>query len=295
MLVGSYIKIYRKILEWEWWSDINTHRLFSYMLLKANWQDGNFKGVVVPRGAFVSSIARLSVETNLTVDEVRTALKHLKSTNEITSKSHSKFTVFTVNNYSLYQDSPEQLPKQVPNNYQADTEQSPSKSHSIPNLFPTIEEKKEGEEEKKGKRKEEKKEEKKEDNIGLLDRLLPDYPVSEALSVKIREWIVYKKAKKEIYVEQGMKSLLKKISLQAQKHGDFAVMDLIDICMANNWKGIIWDKLDAANSDSQRNGAGTSRHSQFDQLMEQIRRDEESADRGCQKDHSSAHGGVSEL
>lgn len=289
--MGSYIKIDRKILEWEWWPDINTHRLFSYMLLKANWKDGNFKGVVVPRGSFVSSIARLSEETNLTVDEVRTALKHLKSTNEITSKSHSKFTVFTVKNYSFYQDSPEQLPEQVPNNSQTDTEQSPSKSHSIPNLFPTIEEKKEGEEEKKGKRKEGKKE----DNMGLLDRLLPDYPVSEVLSDKIREWIAYKNAKKETYVEQGMKSLLKKISVQAQKHGDFAVMDLIDLCMANNWKGIIWDKLDVANSGSQRNGAGTSQQSQFNQLMEQIRRDEENADRGCQKDHSSAHGGVSEL
>ncbi len=137
--MGSYIKIDRKILDWEWWSDINTHRLFMYMLLKANWKDGSFKGVDVPRGSFVSSISKLSESTNLTVDEIRTALKHLKSTNEITSKSHSKFTVFTVNNYNLYQDNPEQMPEQIP-----------SKSHSIPTLFPTIEEKKEIKEGNKG-------------------------------------------------------------------------------------------------------------------------------------------------
>lgn len=253
----NFIKIHRKILEWEWWPDINTHRLFSYMVIKANWKDGSFKGIIVPRGSFVSSISRLSDETNLTVDEVRTALKHLKSTNEITSKSYSKFTVFTVKNYCLYQDSPEQLPEQSPSKSQTDTEQSPNRAHSIPNLFPTIEEKKEGEEGKKGRRKEEKKE----DNIRLLDRLLPDYPLSEVLSAKIREWITYKNAKKETYVEQGMKSLLKKISVQAQKHGDFAVIDLIDLCMANNWKGIIWDKLDAAYS-GQRSGAGASRPTQ---------------------------------
>lgn len=280
----NFIKMYRKILEWEWWPDINTHRLFSYMLVKANWKDGSFKGVVVPRGSFVSSISKLSDDTNLTVDEVRTALKHLKSTNEITSKSYSKFTVFTVKNFGLYQGSPEQLPEQSPSKSQADTEQSPSKPHSIPNLFPTIEEKKEG---KKGR----KKEGKKEDNGGMLDRLLPDYPVSEVLSAKIREWIAYKNAKKETYVEQGMKSLLKKISVQAQEHGDFAVIDLIDLCMANNWKGIIWDKLETVNS--RQNGA--SRNTQFDQLMEQIRKDEENADRRRQKDCSGAYGDISRL
>lgn len=125
----------------------------------------------------------------------------------------------------------------------------------------------------------------------MLDRLLPDYPVSEVLSAKIREWIAYKNAKKETYVEQGMKSLLKKISVQAQEHGDFAVIDLIDLCMANNWKGIIWNKLETVNS--RKNGA--SRDAQFDQLMEQIRKDEENADRRRQKDCSGAYGDISRL
>lgn len=118
----NYIKIDRKILEWEWWEDINTFRLFVYMLLKANWKEGSFKGMKIPRGSLVSSISKLSEATNLTVDEVRTALKHLKCTKEITSKSHSKFTVFTVNNYDLYQDVPEQETKQIP-----------SYSHPVPN------------------------------------------------------------------------------------------------------------------------------------------------------------------
>ncbi len=129
---GNYIKINRKILEWEWYSDINTCRLFIHMLLKANWKEGKFKGIDIPRGSFVSSISNLSEETRLTVDEVRTAIKHLKLTNEITSKSHSKFTVFTIKNYCQYQD----LPKQ-------DAKQTPSSSQAIPILFPTIEEGKE--------------------------------------------------------------------------------------------------------------------------------------------------------
>ncbi len=101
--MGKYIKIDAQILEWEWWPDINTFRLFFYMLLKANEKDKNYKGIVIPKGSFVSSIAKLSEGTNLTVNEVRTALKHLKSTNEIASEKTNRYTIFTVTNYDLYQ------------------------------------------------------------------------------------------------------------------------------------------------------------------------------------------------
>lgn len=109
----EYIKLNRKILEWEWWSDINTSRLFIYMLLKANWKDTRFEGKLIPRGSFVSSIPKLSQETALTVREIRTAISHLKSTGEVTCKTYSKYTVFTVKNYCLYQSSDTQNDRQV--------------------------------------------------------------------------------------------------------------------------------------------------------------------------------------
>lgn len=133
---GDYIKLSRKILEWDWYTDLNTCRLFIHMILKANWKEGNFRGKIIPRGSFVSSIGKLSEETGLTQDEVRTAVKHLISTKEITKQSTNKYTVFTVNNYESYQCVPKQ-----------DTEELPSNTQAIPNLFPTIEEKKEGKKE----------------------------------------------------------------------------------------------------------------------------------------------------
>ena len=126
--MSDYIKLHRSLLEWEWYGSINTKVLFIHMLLKANWKEGKFQGKVIPRGSFVSSISKLAEETKLTNDEVRTAIKHLISTNEITKQSFSKYTVFTIKNYIEYQD----IPKQSPIYYQ-----------SITNLFPTIEEKKE--------------------------------------------------------------------------------------------------------------------------------------------------------
>ena len=101
--MSDYIKLSRRILEWEWYSDINTKVLFLHMLLKANWKDGRFQGVEIPRGSFASSYQGLAQETGLSIKNVRTALEHLKSTGEVAVNRHPKFTVFTIKNYHLYQ------------------------------------------------------------------------------------------------------------------------------------------------------------------------------------------------
>lgn len=79
----DYVKISRKILEWEWYTDVNTKVLFLHILLKANWKDGRFQGTDVPRGSFVTSQQNLAAETGLTIKNVRTALKHLENTGEV--------------------------------------------------------------------------------------------------------------------------------------------------------------------------------------------------------------------
>ncbi len=101
--MGGHIKLDRKILNWEGYTDVNTCKLFLHLLLKANWEDGRFQGVEVPRGSFVSSYQVLATETGLTVKNVRTALGHLQKTGEVAVNRHPKFSVFTVKNYCLYQ------------------------------------------------------------------------------------------------------------------------------------------------------------------------------------------------
>lgn len=88
----------------------------------------------------------------------------------------------------------------------------------------------------------------KENSIQILDRLILNYSMSDFLLEKVREWIEYKVARKEDYVEQGMKSLLTKISKEAQKNGDAAVVDIIDLSMGNSYKGILWDKISKNNN-----------------------------------------------
>ena len=78
----------------------------------------------------------------------------------------------------------------------------------------------------------------------IFKRLLPDYILSEELQAKMAEWITYKMERKEGYKEQGMKSLLRQVENNALKYGDRAVCELIEMCMASGWKGIIFDKLE---------------------------------------------------
>lgn len=99
----DYVKISRKILEWEWYTDINTKVLFLHILLKANWKPGRFQGTDVPRGSFVTSQQNLALETGLTLKNVRTALKHLENTGEVAVNRHPKFSVITIKNYDKYQ------------------------------------------------------------------------------------------------------------------------------------------------------------------------------------------------
>lgn len=80
----------------------------------------------------------------------------------------------------------------------------------------------------------------------IFERLLPEYSISDVMADKLREWIKYKTERKEGYKEQGMKSLLKQIVNKVSVYGDTAVCNLIDECMSNQWKGIIWDKLQSA-------------------------------------------------
>lgn len=100
----GYIKIHRKITEWEWYSDINTTRLFIHLLLTVKFKDTPYKGKIIPRGSISTTIAKLSEETALTPKEVRTACEHLVNTGEISKKTTNRETIIKVHNYDIYQD-----------------------------------------------------------------------------------------------------------------------------------------------------------------------------------------------
>lgn len=90
--------------DWEWYENTNVFRLFYHCLLHTNLEDKRYCGKEIKAGQFVSSITRISAETGLTESQVRTALKKLKETWYISTKSTNKYTIYTVNEYQKYID-----------------------------------------------------------------------------------------------------------------------------------------------------------------------------------------------
>lgn len=99
-----YIKLHRKTLEWEWYSDINTSRLFLHLLLTVNYEEKKWRGVVIPKWSRITWLTKLSEETGLTIQNIRTSLTKLKSTGEITDKTTSNYRHIQVQNWQEYQD-----------------------------------------------------------------------------------------------------------------------------------------------------------------------------------------------
>lgn len=101
--MSGYISLHRKLLDWEWYNDNNTKILFIHCLLKANWEDKNWQGILIKRGSFITSIETLSNELNLTFQNIRTSLSKLEKTNEILKISTNKNTLLTLVKYDDYQ------------------------------------------------------------------------------------------------------------------------------------------------------------------------------------------------
>lgn len=57
------------------------------------------------------------------------------------------------------------------------------------------------------------------------------------------DWLEYKLEKKEKYTLIGFKKLLTQVENNVNNFGELQVIRLINDCIANNYKGIIWDKL----------------------------------------------------
>lgn len=126
----GFITLHRKIIDWEWYTDLPTFKLFIHMLLMANHTENQWRGKVIQRGSFMTSIANLSSQTGLSIQQVRTSIKRLKSTNEITSISTNRNTLITVLKYNDYQDNsdkPNKLSNKVSNKQATNKQQTNNK------------------------------------------------------------------------------------------------------------------------------------------------------------------------
>ncbi len=99
----GWIKLHRSFLKWEWYNNTNTKLLFLHLLLKVNYENKIWHNIEIPKGSLITSYGKLAKELGLSIQNVRTCVTKLKSTNEITVKSTNKFIVVTIENWEKYQ------------------------------------------------------------------------------------------------------------------------------------------------------------------------------------------------
>lgn len=102
----GWISLHRKIIDWEWYSDTITFRVFFHLLITANHKDMYWKGITIKRGQTFTSYQHIIDEMKdkkITIKNVRTAISHLKKTGEVAAKVAGNGLLVTIVNYDLYQ------------------------------------------------------------------------------------------------------------------------------------------------------------------------------------------------
>lgn len=107
----------------------------------------------------------------------------------------------------------------------------------------------------------------------ILNNLIFEFNISDYLIESVNEWIEYKKERNFRYKEIGLRKLIKTISENARRYGDSAVATVIAQSISSGYQGITFDRIPKMTNS--RQSYDDSREYQFNNLMEQIRRDVE--------------------
>ncbi len=135
----GWVKLHRKLAEWEWYDDIPTRLVFIDLLIRASHKERKWQGLLLTKGSLVTTYDEIAERNKLTYDVARNTVKKLVNTHVITKqKTHNKLLI-NVLNYGKYQgnDSVEKGSfhhtnnTQLPNECQTDTNQSPNGHHTL--------------------------------------------------------------------------------------------------------------------------------------------------------------------
>ena len=117
----GYIKVFRKMVDWEWIGCPEMVAMWINLLLRAAHEDTDCHGVTIRRGQLLTSRRILARQTGLSERQVRTCLSRLKTTHEVTIETTEqptqRATIITLCRFEDYQDKrPSNRPSERPSN-----------------------------------------------------------------------------------------------------------------------------------------------------------------------------------
>jgi hypothetical protein len=137
-----FVFLFQKMTEWEWYKGEQHHfKIFMHLVVMAQWKDGKFRGISVKRGERLTSRRKISEETGVSEQRVRTILRDLELTHEITIRTFQKYSIISITNYDYYQcgsrknndGQPTKQPTKQPTNQPAS---NPQVTHTQPTSNP---------------------------------------------------------------------------------------------------------------------------------------------------------------
>ena len=134
----GWLKLHYSTIDWEYADMPNMMAMWIHLLLHAETKTTKRKGITVKRGQILTTLPQLSEWSGLTIQAVRTALKKLESTRQITCRSTHKSTCITICNFASYQDlqhDEQQSNQQI--EQQTNNRQTTDKTASIPISSPS--------------------------------------------------------------------------------------------------------------------------------------------------------------
>lgn len=212
----GYVKVFRTFLDWQWFQKPEMVQLWLYLLLKANHQENEWQGMVIGRGQLFVGRNKIQAETGLSEQTIKTCLKRLKSTGEITTQSTSRGTLITIVKWDDFQDDVVQSNRQInqPTNQQSTSDQPTTNQQVTTNKN--------------------EKNEKNEKNIktyrSLVDEYTPDLDLRKALD----DFVGMRKAMKGFTV-RALELALSKLDKLAQD--DQTKIKIVNQSIERSWKG----------------------------------------------------------
>jgi len=246
---NAYIYLRKKILDWQWYNDTPTRSVFIHCLLRASWKDAEYKGIRYGRGQLIDSNEKIAEDLGISIQNVKTAIKHLKRSGELTSLKIGKHRIITVVKYDMYQQ-----PNLMPNLEL--TSNQPETNLELTS-YKEIKEDKEVNEVKNNNPpisplgdREGKKAKNKTDTLTpkeaqeKINEIIDNSELSTPVKEKLKEFVEYKRSeiKKPYKSPKRFCSVELKNTIECEKkNGTDATVNCIDDCMGHGYQGLFFN------------------------------------------------------
>jgi hypothetical protein len=242
----GYVKVWRKIEDSGLIQLPNTLALFMHILLNATHKDrkvGTPNGVILlKRGQYISGRIELGAKLKQTEQQIRTSLKRLVDLEILTIEATNRFSVYTIENYSKYQDSDDVVNQQdnhqTTNNQPTDNQQTTTKQEL--------------------------------NNLNIKEKTLSPRALLEAESIPanlINDWLKIRNKKRQPLTETALLATKR----EAEK-ARMSLQDVIQKCCEKSWAGFeasyLEDKKAKPPNGKPMKGLGVISDEQFNDWLE---------------------------